>query len=175
MAVYIKQPVHKRRLLKTAADLSAIPQCSSEVQSVDSLRSEEMVMDDVLSVLFEDENQVLVSGLKATQACRAHFITHARRHSREQGMLQDAKRAGANGKTSSELVTSSLLGVEAEALADPEARSLTFVDEHQCIGCYNCAMIARNTFFMEDEHGRARVFRQKVATLPGRSCCMAYE
>ena len=81
-AVCIKQPVRKRRLLKTAADLglSAIPEGSSEVQSVGSPRSEEMVMDDVLSVLFEDENQVLVSVLKATQACRARFISHTRRH-----------------------------------------------------------------------------------------------
>jgi ferredoxin len=24
-------------------------------------------------------------------------------------------------------------------------RDCVFVDEHTCIGCYNCAMIARNT------------------------------
>ena len=35
-----------------------------------------------------------------------------------------------------------------------------YVDEHACIGCTNCAMIAQSTFFMEDEHGRARVFNQ---------------
>jgi len=28
------------------------------------------------------------------------------------------------------------------------------------IGCTNCAMIAQSTFFMHDEHGRARVFDQ---------------
>jgi ferredoxin len=40
-------------------------------------------------------------------------------------------------------------------------RECVFVDEHTCIGCYNCAMIARNTFYMEDAHGRARAFQQK--------------
>lgn len=34
------------------------------------------------------------------------------------------------------------------------------MDEHTCIGCTNCAMIAQSTFFMDDEHGRARVFQQ---------------
>jgi len=34
------------------------------------------------------------------------------------------------------------------------------VDEETCIGCTNCATVARSTFFMTDEHGRARVFRQ---------------
>jgi ferredoxin len=35
-----------------------------------------------------------------------------------------------------------------------------YVDEHTCIGCTNCAMIAQSTFFMHSEHGRARVFNQ---------------
>jgi len=35
-----------------------------------------------------------------------------------------------------------------------------YVDEVSCIGCTNCANIAQSTFFMEQEHGRARVFRQ---------------
>jgi ferredoxin len=34
------------------------------------------------------------------------------------------------------------------------------VDEETCIGCTNCATVARSTFFMEDTLGRARVFRQ---------------
>lgn len=37
---------------------------------------------------------------------------------------------------------------------------MVYVDEHACIGCTNCAMIAQSTFFMESEHGRARVFQQ---------------
>lgn len=37
---------------------------------------------------------------------------------------------------------------------------MVYVDEVTCIGCTNCAMIAQSTFFMEQEHGRARVFQQ---------------
>mmetsp|Transcript_7980 Transcript_7980/g.9331 ORF Transcript_7980/g.9331 Transcript_7980/m.9331 type:complete len:415 (+) Transcript_7980:537-1781(+) len=35
-----------------------------------------------------------------------------------------------------------------------------YVDEVTCIGCTMCATAAMSTFFMEDEHGRARVFQQ---------------
>ncbi len=35
-----------------------------------------------------------------------------------------------------------------------------YVDEYTCIGCTNCAMVAPNTFYMDDEYGRARVFQQ---------------
>ncbi|KAA8499920.1 Ferredoxin-1 [Porphyridium purpureum] len=35
-----------------------------------------------------------------------------------------------------------------------------YVDEVDCIGCSHCAMTARNTFFLEPDHGRARAFRQ---------------
>jgi len=35
-----------------------------------------------------------------------------------------------------------------------------YVDEYTCIGCTNCAMVAPSTFYMDDEHGRARVFQQ---------------
>merc|ERR1719162_1034946 len=34
------------------------------------------------------------------------------------------------------------------------------VDEQDCIGCTYCAGVARNTFFIEDDAGRARVFSQ---------------
>jgi ferredoxin len=37
---------------------------------------------------------------------------------------------------------------------------MVYVDEHTCIGCTNCATIAQSTFFMHQEHGRARVFEQ---------------
>jgi len=43
---------------------------------------------------------------------------------------------------------------------DKEDYTFTFVDEHNCIGCTNCAMIARNTFKMEEDFGRARVYKQ---------------
>jgi len=42
----------------------------------------------------------------------------------------------------------------------PVRSQMVYVDEHTCIGCTNCAMIAQSTFFMDGEHGRARVFQQ---------------
>jgi ferredoxin len=35
-----------------------------------------------------------------------------------------------------------------------------YVDEMTCIGCRHCAHVARNTFFIEPDYGRARVVRQ---------------
>ncbi|HEY9737340.1 MAG TPA: ferredoxin [Trichocoleus sp.] len=35
-----------------------------------------------------------------------------------------------------------------------------YVDEIACIGCKHCAHIARNTFYMEPDHGRSRVYNQ---------------
>lgn len=35
-----------------------------------------------------------------------------------------------------------------------------YVDEIRCIGCTHCAHVARNTFYIEPEYGRARVIRQ---------------
>lgn len=43
---------------------------------------------------------------------------------------------------------------------EPIRSQMVYVDEHTCIGCTNCAMIAQSTFFMHEEHGRARVFDQ---------------
>jgi ferredoxin len=43
---------------------------------------------------------------------------------------------------------------------EPERSQMVYVDEHTCIGCTNCATIAQSTFYMNDEHGRARVFSQ---------------
>jgi ferredoxin len=43
---------------------------------------------------------------------------------------------------------------------EPIRSQMVYVDEHTCIGCTNCAMIAQSTFFMHQEHGRARVFDQ---------------
>ena len=44
---------------------------------------------------------------------------------------------------------------------EPDYERFTYVDEHSCIGCTMCAGVAPSTFFMEDAHGRARVFRQQ--------------
>lgn len=43
---------------------------------------------------------------------------------------------------------------------EPVRAQHVYVDEVTCIGCTNCAMIAQSTFFMDSEHGRARVFQQ---------------
>lgn len=47
-----------------------------------------------------------------------------------------------------------------EEAEEPVRAQHVYVDEVTCIGCTNCAMIAQSTFFMEGEHGRARVFQQ---------------
>lgn len=47
-----------------------------------------------------------------------------------------------------------------EETKEPVRSQMVYVDEHSCIGCTNCAMIAQSTFFMHSEHGRARVFQQ---------------
>ncbi len=43
---------------------------------------------------------------------------------------------------------------------DPIPARFTYVDEHACIGCTLCVGVARSTFFMEPDMGRARVFNQ---------------
>jgi ferredoxin len=47
-----------------------------------------------------------------------------------------------------------------EESGEPVAARFTYVDEHSCIGCTYCATTARSTFFLEEDHGRARVFDQ---------------
>ncbi len=46
-----------------------------------------------------------------------------------------------------------------EETGEPVRLQMVYVDEHTCIGCTNCAMIAQSTFYMNPEHGRARVFQ----------------
>ncbi|MEM8809819.1 MAG: ferredoxin [Cyanobacteria bacterium P01_G01_bin.38] len=36
-----------------------------------------------------------------------------------------------------------------------------YVDELRCIGCKHCAHVARNTFYIEPDYGRARAIRQE--------------
>jgi len=47
-----------------------------------------------------------------------------------------------------------------EETGEPVRSKMVYVDEHTCIGCYNCATVAQSTFFMEQDLGRARVFQQ---------------
>ncbi|CAB9520809.1 DNAJ heat shock N-terminal domain-containing protein [Seminavis robusta] len=59
----------------------------------------------------------------------------------------------------------SLVESHTKVATDPDTGSairsqMVYVDEHTCIGCTNCAMIAQSTFFMQEDHGRARVFEQ---------------
>ncbi|BAQ65179.1 ferredoxin [Geminocystis sp. NIES-3709] len=35
-----------------------------------------------------------------------------------------------------------------------------YVDEVTCIGCKNCVHVAPNTFYIEDNYGRSRVYNQ---------------
>ena len=39
-----------------------------------------------------------------------------------------------------------------------------YVDENICIGCKHCAHVASNTFYIEPEYGRSRVFNQNGDT-----------
>ncbi len=58
-----------------------------------------------------------------------------------------------------------LRGGEERTGLEPELGSMlrqrgVYVDEVTCIGCRHCAHVARNTFFIEPDYGRARVVRQ---------------
>jgi ferredoxin len=50
-------------------------------------------------------------------------------------------------------------GLEPE-LGGSLRQNAVYVDEAVCIGCKHCAHVARNTFFIEDNFGRSRVFSQ---------------
>ena len=45
---------------------------------------------------------------------------------------------------------------------NPTLIRFAYVDEPSCIGCTYCADVARNTFYMDDEAGRASASRQLV-------------
>ena len=53
------------------------------------------------------------------------------------------------------------LTLEIDEDGAPTLARFTYVDEDTCIGCKNCAFVARSTFFMEESFaGKARVFQQ---------------
>lgn len=59
-----------------------------------------------------------------------------------------------------------LRGDQARTGLEPELggrfrQSGVYVDEVRCIGCTHCAHVARNTFYIEPDYGRARVIRQE--------------
>eukprot|EP00967_Tisochrysis_lutea_P133304 scaffold233753_cov32-Tisochrysis_lutea.AAC.2 len=50
--------------------------------------------------------------------------------------------------------------IELDEQGEPVLARFTYVDENTCIGCKNCALVARNTFLIEETLGKARVFSQ---------------
>jgi ferredoxin len=50
-------------------------------------------------------------------------------------------------------------GLEPELGGDVRQKAV-YVDEVTCIGCKHCAHVAPNTFYIESEYGRSRVFNQ---------------
>ncbi|CAM9691971.1 unnamed protein product [Chrysoparadoxa australica] len=64
-----------------------------------------------------------------------------------------------------ELTFGKLIAVPSHELVEldegkPTMEQFVYVDEYTCIGCTHCSHVADNTFFMDDEFGRARVFQQ---------------
>jgi ferredoxin len=58
-----------------------------------------------------------------------------------------------------------LRGVASRTGCEPELGGTlrqrgVYVDELTCIGCKHCAHVARNTFYIEPDYGRARAIRQ---------------
>lgn len=43
---------------------------------------------------------------------------------------------------------------------DPDAKVMLWVDQHSCVGCRWCAMVARSTFQIEEDYGTALVVQQ---------------
>lgn len=50
-------------------------------------------------------------------------------------------------------------GFEPELGGDVREKGV-FVDEITCIGCKHCVHVAPNTFYLENEYGRSRVYNQ---------------
>lgn len=66
-----------------------------------------------------------------------------------------------NGRPEPSTEMASHMTLELDEDGEPELARFTYVDESTCIGCKNCALVARNTFFMEESlAGKARVFNQ---------------
>jgi ferredoxin len=74
--------------------------------------------------------------------------------------MQSYRVASYLDSTDLKLVESHTMVEKDPETGEPVRQQMVYVDEHTCIGCTNCAMIAQSTFFMNDEHGRARVFQQ---------------
>lgn len=70
------------------------------------------------------------------------------------------ERSGLEPELGGELRSAQLrTGLEPE-LGGQFRQNGVYVDELTCIGCTHCAHVARNTFYIEPDYGRARVIRQ---------------
>ncbi|WP_228021723.1 ferredoxin [Vasconcelosia minhoensis] len=73
---------------------------------------------------------------------------------------QDFKRTGLEPELGSQLREGEARsGLEPELGGNLRQQGI-YVDELTCIGCKHCAHVARNTFYIEPDYGRARVVRQ---------------
>ncbi|MEL6552004.1 MAG: ferredoxin [Cyanobacteria bacterium J06621_11] len=73
----------------------------------------------------------------------------------------DANRSGFEPELGGQLRSAQVrTGLEPE-LGGTFRQNGVYVDELRCIGCTHCAHVARNTFYIEPDYGRARVIRQE--------------
>ncbi len=80
-------------------------------------------------------------------------------------MLDDLQKQSQRSRLEPELGgllrnTTQRSGLEPELGGGVRQKGL-YVDEVSCIGCGLCAWAARNTFYLEPEHGRSRVINQQ--------------
>lgn len=76
-------------------------------------------------------------------------------------LFTDSEKFRPDGRPTPSTEVPSHMSLELDEDGEPELARFTYVDEDTCIGCKNCAFVARNTFFMEDSFsGKARVFHQ---------------
>ena len=65
--------------------------------------------------------------------------------------------------------------LDLDADGKPLLMRFAYVDEQECIGCTYCASVARNTFTMEPDAGRARAYAQGVddpeTVMEAIACC----
>ena len=71
------------------------------------------------------------------------------------GSIEDAAAAA-----ESDTEIASHLKVQKDEEGQPVQLRFVYVEEIDCIGCQYCAQVARNTFFIEEDAGRARAFLQ---------------
>ena len=76
------------------------------------------------------------------------------------GLMSDGSESYSDGRPLPSTDIPSHVTLRLSEDGEPELARFTYVDEDTCIGCKNCAFVARSTFFMEESLGRARVYNQ---------------